>query len=138
MAFDNTVTVTGNMTRPPELSFIGASGIPLTKFSIADNQRKADGETEAHFFECVAWRELAEHIAESFETGQRVIVHGKLVQNKWDDETTGQKRSKVEIHCETAGHCLKFYTSTATKAESSQPRQAPKLPAKAAPEEEPF
>jgi single-strand DNA-binding protein len=138
MAFDNTTTITGNMVRPPELSFIGASGIALTKFSIADNQRKADGETEPHFFDCVAWRELAEHIAESFETGQRVIVHGKLVQNKWTDDATGQNRSKVEIHCETAGHCLKFYTSIATKEGSSQPGQAPKLPSKPAPEVEPF
>ena len=117
MAFDNTVTVTGNMTRPPELSFIGASGIPLTKFSIADNQRKADGETEAHFFDCVAWRELAE--------------------NKWIDDATGQNRSKVEIHCETAGHCLKFQTSVATKT-TGQQKQAPEFQPKPIPEEEPF
>tara|TARA_Y100000590_G_scaffold259805_3_gene291845 strand:- start:244 stop:666 length:423 start_codon:yes stop_codon:yes gene_type:complete len=115
MAFDNTLTIVGNVVREPELKFLN-SGIALLRFSIADNQKKANGEEEAHFFDCVAWRELAENLAESINKGQRVIVHGKLKQDRWDTPE-GDKRSKVEITVETAGHCLKFQTATAQKAQ---------------------
>ena len=117
MAYDNPLTVIGNITRDPELTFIG-SGAALCKFSIADNQKKANGESEAHLFVCVAWREIGEHIAESFTKGQRVIVHGKLVQNQWTTDQ-GEKRSKVEITVEDAGHSLKWATSVSTKDNSN-------------------
>jgi len=115
MAFDNTLTIVGNVVREPELKFLN-SGIALLRFSIADNQKKANGEEEAHFFDCVAWRELAENLAESINKGQRVIVHGKLKQDRWET-TEGDKRSKIEITVETAGHCLKFQTAAAQKAQ---------------------
>ena len=35
MAYDNTLTVIGNVVRDPELQFLG-SGVALVKFSIAD------------------------------------------------------------------------------------------------------
>lgn len=140
MAYGNAVTLEGNLTRDPELKFLG-SGVALCKFSIADNQKKADGESEAHYFDCVAWRDLAEHIAESFQSGQRVIVVGRLVQNRWTDDN-GDNRSKVEVSVETAGHCLRFQTAVATKADRQDNggalRQAPRLPERAVPEEEPF
>tara|TARA_Y100000356_G_C11176518_1_gene244397 strand:+ start:322 stop:741 length:420 start_codon:yes stop_codon:yes gene_type:complete len=139
MAYDNTLTVMGNITRDPELSFIG-SGTALCKFSIADNQKKANGEIQAHFFDCVAWGELGEHIAESFQKGQRIIVHGKLVQNQWTTDQ-GEKRSKVEITVEDAGHSLKWATSQSQRAESSQggqQRQAPEMPEPPLPDYEPF
>jgi len=139
MAYDNTLTVMGNITRDPELSFIG-SGTALCKFSIADNQKKANGEIQAHFFDCVAWGELGEHIAESFQKGQRIIVCGKLVQNQWTTDQ-GEKRSKVEITVEDAGHSLKWATSQSQRAESSQggqQRQAPEMPEPPLPDYEPF
>ena len=140
MAYGNSVTLEGNLTRDPELKFLG-SGVALCKFSIADNQKKADGESEAHYFDCVACRDLAEHIAESFQSGQRVIVVGRLVQNRWTTDD-GDNRSKVEVSVETAGHCLRFQTAAATKADSGggqgQVRQAPRLPERPVPEEEPF
>ena len=140
MAYDNTVTVIGNVVRDPELQFLG-SGIALVKFSIADNQKKADGESEAHYFDCVAWRELGEQIAESFQSGQRVIVHGKLVQSKWQTDS-GENRSKVEIRVEDAGHSCRWATSIATKVERQDGggalRQAPVMPEPPIPDEEPF
>lgn len=140
MAYDNTLTVIGNVVRDPELQFLG-SGIALVKFSIADNQKKADGESEAHYFDCVAWRELGEQIAESFQSGQRVIVHGKLVQSKWQTDS-GENRSKVEIRVEDAGHSCRWATSVATKVERQDSggavRQSPVMPEPSVPDYEPF
>jgi len=36
MAFDNTVTIVGNVTRDPELRFT-ASGLPMCQFGVAWN-----------------------------------------------------------------------------------------------------
>ena len=137
MAYDNTLTLVGNMTRDPELTFI-ASGSALCKFSIADNQKKLNGEEVAHYFDCVAWSDLAENIAESFSKGQRVIVHGRLKQDRWENKD-GDSRQKVEITVEDAGHALKWATSVATKnAASGKQREAPRLDPKPEPEVEPF
>lgn len=141
MSYDNTLTIIGNITSDPELKFLG-SGVALVKFSIADNQKKADGESEAHYFDCVAWRELGEHIAESFQKGQRVIVHGRLLQNRWTTDS-GENRTKVEISVEDCGHALKWATSVATKAERADNNQQrpsrPSLPGRSTPRnEEPF
>jgi|TARA_R110002020_G_scaffold50348_3_gene142340 single-strand DNA-binding protein len=133
MAFDNTLTVIGNVVRDPELQFLG-SGVALVKFSIADNQKKADGESEAHFFDCVAWRELGEHIAESFQSGQRVIVHGKLVQSRWETDN-GDTRSKVEIRVEDAGHSCRWGTAVFSRSDDNQ-RSAPRK--ETVPDHEPF
>jgi single-strand DNA-binding protein len=137
MAYDNTLTLVGNMTRDPELTFI-ASGSALCKFSIADNQKKLNGEEVAHYFDCVAWSDLAENIAESFSKGQRVIVHGRLKQDRWENKD-GENRQKVEITVEDAGHALKWATSVATKnAAPGKQREAPRLDPKPEPEVEPF
>ena len=124
MAYDNTLTVIGNVVRDPELQFLG-SGVALVKFSIADNQKKMDGESEAHYFDCVAWRELGEHIAESFQSGQRVIVHGKLVQSRWQTDS-GDNRSKVEIRVEDAGHSCRWGTAIFSRSEDNQQATKPK------------
>lgn len=117
MAFDNTLTVIGNVVANPELQFI-SSGVALATFSIADNQKKANGESEAHYFDCVAWRELGEHLAESFTKGDRVIVHGKLIQNRWQNEN-GDNRTQVKVVVEDAGPSCRWATTVTTKVEAN-------------------
>ena len=59
MAFDNTVSIVGNMTRDPELRFT-QTGLAVCDFGVAWNQRSQNGEDKAHFFDVTCWRELAE------------------------------------------------------------------------------
>ena len=79
MAFNNTITIIGNLTRDPELRFT-QSGLALCEFGLASNLRKQNGEEEAMFFNVTCWRSLAENVAESLGKGARVIVTGRL---KW-------------------------------------------------------
>ena len=117
---DNTGTIVGNITRDPELRFT-TSGLARASFSVAVNRRWRDRgsnefKEETSFFNVIAWRDMAEHIAESLRRGARVIVTGRLVQRSWETPQ-GERRSVVEIQCDEIGPSLRWATAQITKAE---------------------
>ena len=100
MAYDNTVTVTGNITRDPELRYT-AGGSAVTTFGLAWNRRwqnRQTNETEEQvsFFDVTCWNSLAENVSESLVKGNRVIVSGRMEQRNWETQD-GDRRSKIEI-----------------------------------------
>jgi len=107
MAFDNTVTVIGNLTREPELKYT-ASGTAVCSFSVAWNRKDQNQEDVASFFDVTCWRELAEHSAESLNKGQRVIVYGRIEQETWEKD--GEKRNKIKIVAEDVGASTRWAT----------------------------
>jgi single-strand DNA-binding protein len=117
MAFDNTVTVVGNVTRDPELRFT-PSGAAVATFGLAWNRRSqnARGETEEQvsFFDVTCWRQLAENVAESLTKGTRVVVYGRLEQRSWET-TDGDRRSKVEIIADEVAPSLRWATAEVTR-----------------------
>ena len=92
--------ITGNLTRDPELRST-ANGASVCSFSVAVNRtyRDAAGEQkeDVSFIDCSAWGKLAEMISQYAKKGTGVLVSGRLDQRSWEDKTTGQKRSRVEI-----------------------------------------
>jgi single-strand DNA-binding protein len=117
MAFDNTVTIVGNVTRDPELRFT-PSGAAVATFGLAWNQRSqnARGETEekVSFFDVTCWRQLAENVAESLSKGSRVVVYGRLEQRSWETNDK-ERRSKVEIIADDVAPSLKWATAELTR-----------------------
>jgi single-strand DNA-binding protein len=114
---DNTITVVGNITREPELKFLG-SGNAAVKFSIAVNKRRKgkDGEYEesTSFFDVQAYGTLAENLVNSVQKGNRVVVTGEIEQRSWDDKE-GNKRSTVEITASEVGPSLRWATAEITR-----------------------
>lgn len=106
MAFDNTITVVGNVTRDPELRFT-QGGMAVANFGVAWNKKKADGEEEVSFFNVSCFRQLAENVAESITKGSRVVVYGMLQQRSWDTPD-GDRRSTVEIIADDVAPSLKW------------------------------
>ena len=113
MAFNNTVTIIGNITRDPELRYI-PSGIAVANFGLAWNLKKQNGDEEAMFFNVTCWRSLAENVAESLSKGARVIVTGRLNYNSYETQD-GDKRSVVEIQAEEIGPSLQWATAEVEK-----------------------
>ena len=91
----NRVVLAGNLTRDPELRFT-QSGVPVCDFGIAVNQRRSDGEEQAHFFDITAWRGLGETIANYKKKGDPILVEGRLQYRTWEAQD-GSKRSKVDV-----------------------------------------
>lgn len=118
MAFDNTVTVVGNVTRDPELRFTSGA-MPVASFGVAWNRRKQDGEDEVSFFDVTCFRDLAENVAESITKGTRVIIFGMVQQRSWENQE-GEKRSKVEIIADEVAPSLKWATAEIKKNERKE------------------
>ena len=113
MAFDNTVTVVGNITRDPELRFT-PGGAPVASFGLAWNRRDQNGEDVTSFFDVTCWRDLAENVAESLSKGARVVVYGRLDQRSWENQE-GERRSKDEIIADEVAPSLRWATAEVTK-----------------------
>lgn len=92
--------ITGNLTRDPELRTT-PNGASVCSFSVAVNRiyKDANGEQreDVSFIDCSAWGKLGEMINQYAKKGSGVLVSGRLDQRSWEDKTTGQKRSRVEI-----------------------------------------
>jgi len=124
----NTTTVTGNLTREPEIRYT-KEGLATAQLGVAVNRRWQDRTTQewqeaTSFFDVVCWRDLAENVALSLSKGMRVIVTGRLDQRSWETDE-GEHRSKVEITADEIGPSLLFATTdvqrTARRQEVSEP-----------------
>ena len=121
-------TVTGNLTRDPEIRYT-RDGQASVLLCIAVNRRWQDRETHeweesTSFFDVVCWRDLAEHAAMSLVKGMRVMVTGRLEQRSWESEL-GERRTKVEIVADDVGPSLRYATAEVHRQERSEPAQHP-------------
>ena len=114
MAYDNTTTIVGNITRDPELRFT-PGGTAVANFSVAWNQKGRDGaEDKVSYFDITCWQQLAENVSDSLKKGDRVVVHGRLDQRSWEQDD-GTKRSKVEIVADDVAPSLRWATAEVSK-----------------------
>ncbi len=92
--------IAGNVTRDPEMRAT-PSGAQACNFTIAVNRvfRGSDGgqQEQTSFIDCVAWGKSGETIAQYVKKGSALIVSGRIEQRSWEDKTSGQRRSRVEI-----------------------------------------
>ena len=93
----NKVYLIGNLTRDVELAQT-PSGVEVARFSIAVSRQYQDsnGERQTDFFNCVAWRGLAETIAKYCKKGSKVAVCGSIQLRNYEDNQ-GIKRQAVDI-----------------------------------------
>ena len=146
MAFSSAnTTIIGNLTRQPEIKIL-ANGTVMCKLGVAVNtgyfskQKNEWVDNEPSFFNITCWRELAEHVAESLESGMKIIAIGQMEQRSWETPE-GEKRSVIEMTADEVSPSLQRATAKVTRV-STGPGAAPAgRPAAAAPSvpvEEPF
>ena len=94
----NNVCLIGRMTREPELRST-ETGTSVCSFSLAVQRsfKNKDGEYEADFINCVAWRNTAEFISKYFKKGQQIGVKGEIQTRKWDDNGTTRYATEVIV-----------------------------------------
>jgi len=90
----NQVILMGRLTRDPEQRTTSTGKI-IVSFSIAVDRGGQDDS--ADFFNINAWEKLGELVMQYLSKGRRVLVQGRLRQDRWDDKDTGKKQSRVEV-----------------------------------------
>jgi len=100
----------GRMVADPELRF-STSGVAVGSFRLAANSRKKNDQGEwvddrVLFLDVVCFKQLAENVAESLRKGDLVMVSGRLSTDQWEDQQTGEKRSKSSLAANSVGLSL--------------------------------
>ena len=98
----NIVTITGNLTRDPEMRAT-PSGKDVLGFCVAVNDRRRNQQTGEwedcpNFIDCTMFGPRAVSLSKILRKGIKVAVSGKLHWSSW--EKNGQKRSKVDVYAE--------------------------------------
>lgn len=93
----NKVILIGRLARDPEMRTTGG-GTAVTRFTLAvsRNFTNQNGEREADFISCVAWRRQAENIAKYCTKGSQVAVEGRIQTGSYDGQD-GTKRYTTDI-----------------------------------------
>ena len=71
----------------------------VCSFSVAVNRAfaNANGERQADFINCVAWRQTAEFIARYFRKGQNIGLNGTIQTRTYQDKDTGKNRTAFDV-----------------------------------------
>lgn len=124
-----TITIVGNLTAMPELKQTN-SGKSVVNFSLASTPRKPDGsDGNTNFYNVTAWEYLADNFAASFKTGDRLIVVGRVTQDKWTDKESEKVMSRLVVTADEIGGTCRFHTVEMNKiqraAASTSEAEAP-------------
>ena len=127
------VTLRGRLTRDPEMRYSN-SGKAVVKFAVVTSRRVKDQQTgewsdaDTTFWDCVAFGQLAENVAESLEKGTAVIVQGNAAQEEWTTKE-GEKRRSMKVTVDEVAPSLRFHSAKVSKAarsEGGSQQQAPR------------
>ena len=108
----NKVILMGRLTKDVEMRQT-PNGVSLARFSIAVTRRfkNSNGEYDADFINCVAWRQTGEFIARYFQKGGMIAIVGSIQTRSWDGNV-GKKQYATEVIVDEA-----YFTGS--KSESS-------------------
>ena len=120
----NSVVVTGNLTKDPELRST-PGGTSVCKLRVAVNSRRKDGQSgewvdKPNYFDVTVWGAQGENCSTYLSKGRPVAVQGRLDWREWESQE-GQKRQAVEIIADT----VQFLGSRGDSEGGGQPQFVP-------------
>ena len=96
----NRVILVGRITKDPEIRYT-SSDIPVCQFTLAVNRRyQSNGEKQADFINCVAWRSSAELLGKYVKKGAQIGIEGQIQVRSYEDNG-GVKRYVTEVVCDS-------------------------------------
>lgn len=99
----NNCVFKGRLVSDPELRQT-VSNISFVRFTIAIDKFVKEGEKQADFIRCNAWRGTAEFISRYFVKGQEILIRGELHNNDYED-SSGIKHFSYEVTADRAEFC---------------------------------
>jgi single-strand DNA-binding protein len=109
-SFSMSDVLVGNLTAVPELRFT-LNGKAVATFRVAVTPRIKQGDKwvdgETSFHDCVTWGKQAEHVSDSLDKGDRVVLAGSFKERSWEGRD-GQTHTSQEFVADEVGFSLKF------------------------------
>ena len=97
----NRAILMGRLTKEVEMRQT-PNGVSVARFTLAVNRRFAkEGQQQADFINCVAWRQTSEFIARYCQKGSMIAVVGSIQSRSWDGQD-GKKKYATEVNVEEA------------------------------------
>lgn len=136
---ESRMTITGNLTRDPQLRISSRTGDPFVVLSVAVNNRRFDKPTQQYvtvgttFFDVMCFRGLGANALRSFAKGDPVVVHGRFSLKEWAGDN-GTNHVDASIDADSVGHDVRFGTTSFSRGtasygldpvEDSRPVEAP-------------
>ena len=83
----NRVVLVGRLTKDPELRYT-PNGVATCRFTVAVNRtfRGQNGEPEADFISCVAWRKQAENLVNFQRKGNLIGIEGRIQTGSYEGQ----------------------------------------------------
>ena len=93
----NRVVLIGRITKEVD-SKATSSGVSVVQFTLAVNRNftNSQGEKEADFIQCVAWRFQADFLKRYVKKGALLGIEGRIQTRNYED-STGQTRYVTEV-----------------------------------------
>lgn len=96
----NSIHISGNLTKEPDLKGIQGSEYSVIKFSIANNDERKKNDAGQYegvvsYFDCEYWTKNPQHWMKQLYKGTPVVLEGRLKQEKWEKD--GQTHYVVRI-----------------------------------------
>ena len=92
----NRVVLVGRQTKEPELRNT-PSGAKVCQYTLAVNRtRKAEGQPDADFINCVSWNKTAELMNQYLSKGALIGIEGRIQTRSYDNQQ-GQKVYVTEV-----------------------------------------
>ena len=110
----NKAILMGRLTADPEIKQT-PNGVAVARFTLAVNRRFAkEGQQQADFINCVAWRSQADFIGKYFRKGNMAAIEGSIQTSSWNGED-GKKRYATEVVADEV-----YFTGEKTNGGQSQ------------------
>ncbi|MCU7195963.1 single-stranded DNA-binding protein [Turicibacter sanguinis] len=115
----NRVILVGRLTRNLELKYT-ANGIANLQFSLAVNRSYtgANGEKQADFISCMAWRGTAENMAKFLKKGALIGIEGRIETSSYQ-ANDGSTRYSTYVVCDH----VQFLESKKSQGQSQSPQK---------------
>jgi single-strand DNA-binding protein len=120
----NTVLLTGRLTRDAELKYT-AAGVAVCHFSIAVNRNYKDPKSgewkdDTSYVDINVWREAAERCGKILKKGSPVHIEGRLKSSSFESKD-GTKRTKLEVEARRVQILEKASSGSSAGGESEAP-----------------
>ena len=111
----NQIIIQGRLTAAPDLRRT-PNDVAVCSFTVAvdrDHKPNDDGEKQADFINCVAWRQTAEFVSRNFGKGGSIVVSGRMTSRRYTDKD-GNGRYAYEIKAENV-----YFAGDSKRSESN-------------------